>query len=43
MYPEEAPPAILLTFFASPLFFLVNFLTNDAEMKTKIHPAIDFA
>jgi len=42
-YPEEAPPASFVLLFASPLFFLANFLTTDAGMITKRTPRYRFS
>ena len=41
-YPPNAPTAFFFLFFDPPLFFLVNFLTTDAEMKTKCTPRYSF-
>ena len=41
-YPPNAPSASFVLFFDPPLFFLVNFLTTDAEMKTKCTPRYSF-
>ena len=40
--PRKHLPPLSFIFFDPPSFSVANFLTNDANMKTKLHPAIGF-